>query len=143
MSITVSSAVGTARPAGTSRRIPVLRGLAVVALLVTAAVHVPVAVQHVHEAPYLGVAFYAFVIVTAGAAGSLLVGDHRAVWLGLLGLDSAAVLIFLLSRAVGLPGAADDRGAWAGQAGLVAVAAELVVVLAALRALRDRRTALT
>jgi hypothetical protein len=117
-----------------------VRSAAVVALTVTAAVHVPVAVEHLQEVPYLGVAFYAFVVLAAAGAGSLLVEGRRWVWIAMGLVNLGAVLAFLISRAVGLPGATDDRGDWANTAGLTCVLAELVVVALAAYALRSPRT---
>jgi hypothetical protein len=107
------------------------RLLAVVALTIVAVAHVPVAVTHVHEVPYLGFAFYGFIVVIAAGIGSLIVENRRLVWQGLLALNLAAVTLFTISRVIGLPGASDDRGDWLNPAGLVSVTAELVVVAVA------------
>jgi hypothetical protein len=117
-----------------------IRATAVVAVLVTAAVHVPVAVQHLPAVPYLGVAFYTFVILNAAAAGSLLVDDHNWIWTGLATLNASAIVAYLISRTTGLPGALDDRSDWTNQAGMVALVAELVVVTLALQVLKRRQT---
>lgn len=117
-----------------------IRAMTVVAVLVTAAVHVPVAVQHLPAVPYLGVAFYTFVTLNAAAAGSLLVDDHSWIWTGLAILNASAIVTYLISRAIGLPGAMDDRSDWTNRAGIVALVSELIVVTLAVQVLKRRQT---
>jgi hypothetical protein len=111
-------------------------------LVAAAAVHVPVAVAHLVQVPYLGYGFYLLVVLDAAAAGSVLVEDRLPVWVGLAGLNLFAVLAFVTSRAIGLPGAADDKGDWLNAAGIASVAAELLVVAVAALVL-SRRAGLT
>ena len=111
-------------------------------LVAAAAVHVPVAVAHLVEVPYLGYAFYLLVVLDAAAAGSVLVEDRLPVWAALAALNLVAVLAFVTSRTVGLPGAADDKGDWRNSAGLASLAAELLVVTVAALVL-SRRAGLT
>jgi hypothetical protein len=104
-----------------------------------AAVHLPVAVEHVAEVRYLGVAGYAFVILSAGLLGSLLVEQTRGGWALLAVLNGAAVIAYVVSRVVGLPAAQGAKGDWFSVPGLVSVAAELVVVVMALATVRRLR----
>jgi hypothetical protein len=113
-----------------------LRTTAVVGLLVTAVVHMPVAAEHLNEVPYLGVLFYGFVLACAAAAGSLLIESRRVVWLGALVLNAAATIVYVVSRTFGLPAATDDKGDWLNHAGIVCVAAQIVVVVVCALALR-------
>lgn len=117
-----------------------LRAIAVTGLLVTAVVHMPVAAEHLNEVPYLGVAFYGFVLACAAAAGSLLIEDRRIVWVGALALNAAATVVYVVSRTFGLPAASDDRGDWTNTAGVICVTAQIVVVVACALALRVRST---
>jgi hypothetical protein len=105
------------------------RVLVIAGLLVTAAAHVPVAVQHMVEVPYLGWAMAAFVVLAAAVAGSVLVEDRPKIWAGALVLNLAGLVVFVISRTAGLPGAGDDRGDWSNPLGVTCVAAELIVVV--------------
>jgi hypothetical protein len=135
---TVASPTATSVPVrlGTAA-VPVI---GMVAVATTAIAHIPVAVMHMTEVPYLGVAFYGFVIVSAALLGSLLVEQQARVWAALLVLNAAAVVVYVVSRIFGLPAAADDKGDWISAAGVVSVGAELVVVVVALVMVRRLRT---
>ncbi len=114
------------------------RAVAIVALAVAAVVHVPVAIEHLTELPYLGYSFYGLVLLAAAALGSLLVESRTFVWRGALVLGTVAVAAYVASRSVGLPMADDDRGDWTNPLGVTAVCAELVVVAVALLVLGHR-----
>jgi hypothetical protein len=116
------------------------RAVAVVGLGVTAWVHVPLVPEHWAEVPYLGVSFAVLVVASAALVGSLLVESSRVAWSFALALTSGAVVLYAASRSVGLPGAADDVGSWGDPAGVVAVAAELVVATTAVLVLMRRRS---
>ena len=137
MSQTTLDPVETGHPTPTSHRWQVgVRLVAAAALAVTAAAHVPVAVDHLGEDPYLGWAFYGFIVLAAAGAGSLLVENRLWVWRAMGALNASAVLLFVASRLVGLPGAGDDRGDWNNPTARVCLAAELVVVVLAAWVLR-------
>jgi len=134
------AAAATSTGGRTSRPQHLLVRLAAAAALgVTSAAHIPVAVDHLSEVPYLGWAFCAFIVLTAAGAGSLLVEDRRWVWRTMGALNAAAVLVFVTSRVVGLPGASDDRGAWTDPSARVALAAEFLVVVLTAWVLRPER----
>lgn len=138
MSLALDPAVTGADTAPSTRR-RAARLLAAAALAVTSAVHVPVAVHHLHEVPYLGWLFCVFVAATAGGAAALLVADRRAVWQLMGALNSAAIAVFVVSRLAGLPEAGDDKGDWGDRAGLVCLGAQLVVVIVSCLILRRPR----
>jgi len=115
------------------------RTLLVAGLVVTAAGHVPVAVQHLAEVPYLGWGMAAFVVAAAASAGSVLVEDRAKVWAATLALNLSALAVFTVSRLVGLPGASDDRGDWGNTLGVTCLVAEIVVVAVTATALLKRR----
>ena len=127
-----------AAPAQATRSRTTVRAVAVVGLLVTSVVHVAVAADHVDEARYLLLMFDAFVLVTAALAAGLLVSDSRIVWSSALSACAAALVMYAVSRSVGLPLAEDDIGAWSDPLGLVAAAAELAVVVAAVLSLTEQ-----
>jgi hypothetical protein len=123
--VTADNATGVAQTRFSS---PCARVLVITGLAVTAVAHVPVAVQHMVEVPYLGWAFYLFVIAAAAGLGSILVEDRAVVWAGILALNVSAVVAFLVSRSIGLPAAGDDRGDWSNPLGITSVVAELTVI---------------
>lgn len=114
------------------------RLIGVIALLVTAATHVPLIRDHLEEAPYVGWLFIVLCAVSVGLAVLLAVRDSRAVWFASGATTLLATIAFLLSRTVGLPQISDDIGNWTDPLGFPAVAAELVVTVVAYVVLRPR-----
>ena len=100
-------------------------------LLIAAGTHVPLIVEHLEEAPYVGWLFIALAVTCVVLALAIVRVDHASVW-ALSGLTClAAVMAFLASRTVGLPQIGDDVGNWTDPLGFPAMAAEaLMVVLA-------------
>ena len=139
MTVTERLALDVAVPER-SRTDAVARAVAVLGLGVTAVVHAPLVPEHWVEIPYLGVAFATLVVAAAALAGSLLVESSRLMWSVALALTVGAVVLYAVSRSVGLPGAGDEVGDWTDVSGAVAVAAELVVATTALIVLRRRRS---
>jgi hypothetical protein len=130
-----------ALPAARPVRIDALRLVTVVGLALTAAAHVPVAADHVGAARYLLVSFDVLVVVSAGLAALIAVRPSRSAAAAAVVLGLTAIAAYVASRSVGLPLEDDDIGDWANTLGLVAVGAELAVVVgAALLLLRRRRT---
>jgi len=129
------AAVGTGQELARRRR--AARYATALALAVTSVVHIPVAVEHLDQVPYLGGLFYAFVIATAAGAGSLLVESRKLVWQAMGLLTFAATAVFVVSRIFGLPGASDDRGDWNNAAALTCVVAQAAVVTLSLVVLRS------
>ena len=121
-------------------RADLLRLVASVGLAVTAAVHVPVAADHVGAARYLLLSFDALVVASAGLAALLAVRPSRSAAAAALALALIAIAAYVASRTVGLPLEDDDVGDWANTLGLVALVAELAVVISAIWLLRRRRT---
>lgn len=77
------------------------------------------------EAPYMAVLFMC--LITASLLLALLVAaDPRpGVWLAIGGLCAAAVVGYVASRTVPLPGMADHVGDWLNVSGILALAFEL------------------
>jgi hypothetical protein len=107
------------------------RLLAVLALASLIAVHVPVAVGHISEVPYLGVAFYVFILASAALLGSLVERSRTRAWVSALVGASLALVTYVVSRAIGLPGATDDVGDWSNILGLISVVSELLLIAVA------------
>ena len=120
-------------------RVDALRLVTVVGLALTAAVHVPVAADHVGAARYLLVSFDILVVVSAGLAALIAVRHSRSAAAAAVLLALAAIVAYVASRSVGLPLEDDDIGDWTNTLGLVAVGAEVVVVISAALLLRRRR----
>lgn len=104
-----------------------------VGLAATAVAHCAVAPSHLNEVPYSGVLFLG---VAAAATVLLLLTatrfeTPRAVVFSAL-LCGGALLGYLYSRTLGLPGLDDDIGNWAEPWGVVAVTGEVVVLVASL-----------
>ena len=138
--MSVQTAAGAAATSTQVRlRDAAVPAIGMVAIATTAIAHIPVAVAHLTEVPYLGVAFYGFVILSAALFGSLLVEQQAGTWAALFALNATAVVVYVVSRIFGLPRAADDKGDWINVAGVVSVGAELVVVMVALVMVRRLR----
>jgi hypothetical protein len=115
----------------------VLAGAAAVA----AAAHVPVIAPHLDEAPYMGVLFIVLTAACSVLAVAALVRDARPVYALAALTCGLAVVGYAATRLVAFPELGDDVGNWLEPLGVVSVAAELVVVAAAVTALsRGRRT---
>lgn len=113
---------------------------AVTALLATALVHFVEAPDAFTEATYKGLLFVANGVGAMVAIGAIL----RGVWAGwLVGLVVAggAIVGYVASRTVGLPGIPAEPDAWFEAWGVVSLVAEGAVVLLFLVALRARRRA--
>jgi hypothetical protein len=119
-------------------RVDAPRLVAIVGLAVTAAVHIPVAAQHIGAARYLLLSFDVLVVAGAGLAALLVVRPSRPAAAAALVLALAAIAAYIASRTVGLPLEDDDIGDWANTLGLVALGAEIAVVLSAGVLLRRR-----
>jgi hypothetical protein len=115
----------------------------IIALTATAAVHLALVPDHLHEAFYAGVLFIALSASALALAGVLAISDHELAWLGAGTISVAAVLAYLVSRAVGLPSMSDDVGDWLNPVGVTALACEVTVAAISWRALaRGRRLTL-
>jgi hypothetical protein len=118
-----------------------LRWVAAALLLVTAAVHVPLVPEHLREAPYVGMMFVALVLGCAGMALVLILHTSWITWELTAALATLALVAFLVSRTIGLPGLGDDVGNWTEPLGFPAIIAEILTTLVAARALlRPRAT---
>ena len=106
-------------------------------LVVAAAAHIPVIPEHLHEAPYMGVAFIAFSCATATLAVVTATRPRPATF-GLAGVVcGAAVIAYVLTRLIAFPELGDDVGNWSEPLGLVSITTEaLVVMLSTLAVLR-------
>lgn len=112
----------------------------VLAVLVAGAAHIPVIAPHLHEAPYMGVLFILLTAACLLSAGVLAVAEVPLAYAFAATCCGLAVLGYAATRLVAFPQLADDVGNWWEPLGVVAVLSELVVVAAAISALRHRAT---
>lgn len=119
---------------------PLSRLLAVPAalgLLVVAAVHVIDGPASLTEHLYVGASELALAVACAPLAVLLVTRPVRLLWHASGALCTAALLVYVASRTVGLPGSTDDVGNWFPTLGVLNVVFEAAVV--ALAALVVRR----
>jgi hypothetical protein len=117
------------------------RGVAVVGLAGIALIHLLDSISTFQELPYKGVLYVLLIVGCLGTAGLLLRGSRRAGWLGATLLPAGAIVAYVYSRTVGLPGAADDIGNWSEPLGLAAMFVEACVVCVGAWALQARSAA--
>ena len=100
------------------------------ALLVAAGAHVPVIPEHLREAPYMGVLFVGFTVLSAALAIVIAVRGSAPTPFVVAGvLCGAAIAAYCLTRLVAFPQLGDDVGNWGEPAGVVSIVSEAVVVL--------------
>ena len=79
-------------------------------LLVAAGTHVPLIRDHLAEAPYVGWLFIALSVVCVGLAVAMVLVDSPGVWIVSGAVCLAALVAYLASRTIGLPGDRRRRG---------------------------------
>ncbi len=100
---------------------------AIVLIVVVGLSHLFGAPQHYRVVPYIGVGFVANFIGALVAA----IGVYRdALWGCLLGalVAGGALLMFVVSRSVGLPGFEHAVGRWSGPLGILSLVVEVLFV---------------
>ena len=105
------------------------RGLGIVGLLGVALIHTIDAVPTFSELPYKGGLYVALIVSCIGVAATLLVRSSQLVWTAVACLAAGAILVYVYSRTVGLPGAAADIGNWSEPLGIAALFIESSVLL--------------
>lgn len=129
-------------PVGFTARVAesaVRRGVAAIGLAAIALIHVLDLPGKLEETPYLAVGYLGLIGAALMVAESLVRKDAALGWLAALGLSTATVAGFVVTRTVGLPGATDDIGNWLEPLGLASLFVEGVVILLALTGLLRRR----
>lgn len=120
----------TARPLAS---VPVL---ALALLTVTGWIHFRDIPEKLGETPYMGWLYILLVAGCAAAGAWLLSNLWRAGYVLGSVISAGAIIFYVLTRTVGLPGARDDVGNWAEPAGIVALIAEVAFLVVAALALR-------
>ena len=104
-----------------------LKAAAIVLIVVVGLVHLVGAPPHYRWAPYLGVGFVVnFVGALVAAAGIY----RDALWGWLLGalVAGGALVMYVISRSVGLPGYEHAIGRWTGPLGVVSLVVEALFI---------------
>ncbi|HEX8977615.1 MAG TPA: hypothetical protein VF781_13985 [Solirubrobacteraceae bacterium] len=102
--------------------------LASAGLLAIAVVHLTDGSVSLSGTAYVGVLQLALVAFSLPMAIMLLVRPLRVLWQLAGGVTLLALLCFLASRTIGLPGSTDDIGNWSQALGLVNLVVELLVL---------------
>jgi hypothetical protein len=120
------------------RRQRILRLAAIALVVVVGLIHLIGAPQHYRVAPYIGIGFVANFIGALVAA----VGIYRdAMWGWVLGalVAGGAVVMYVVSRSVGLPGFERAVGRWSGPLGILSLVVEALFLAVFLLWLPARR----
>src|SRR5919202_2094090 len=122
-----------------SFRVPrTLKLMAILLIIAVGVIHLIGASPHYRVAPYIGVSFVANFIAALVAA----VGVYRdALWGWLLGalIAGGALVMYVISRSVGLPGYEHAVGRWFGPLGVVSLVVEALFIAVFLLGLIARR----
>ena len=110
---------------------------------VSAAAHVPVLSEHLHEVPYIGVEFIVLIVACLLVAVAAPAWDTAALYCVAAVTCALAVVAYVTTRAVTLPGLADDVGHWVEPLGVVAILAESATVVVAMCAVAQRHSGVT
>jgi hypothetical protein len=116
----------------------ILKLAAIVLIVVVGLTHLIGAPQHYRVAPYIGVGFVANFIGALVAA----VGIYRdAMWGWLIGalIAGGALVMYMVSRSVGLPGFEHAVGRWSGPLGILSLMVEALFITIFLLWLSARR----
>jgi hypothetical protein len=111
--------------------IPTWRALGVAGAALTAYVHVAEFGSAWAESHVIAVGFLALAACCAACALVLAVRLVPALWLTMAAACVAAIVGYLVSRTIGLPGMPDDVADWATWPGSAAIASEALVVVSA------------
>jgi len=107
------------------------RTLAVVGLLGIALIHTLDAIPTFSELPYKAWLYVGLITGAVAVAAMIVRGPSRWVWAAAGGLVGGAILAFVYSRTVGLPGAPDDVGNWTEPLGVASLFVETIVLAVA------------
>jgi hypothetical protein len=100
--------------------------------MLSAAAHLPVLSEHLHEVPYIGVEFIVLIVACLLISVAAPAWDTGALYAVAAIACALAVAAYVMTRAVTLPGLAEDVGDWFEPLGVVAVLAESATVVVAM-----------
>lgn len=93
---------------------PAVRWIAIAATVINIEIHLALALNHWREMPYIGLLFVAGAALLGAVAIGLWLdpdGERVVAWIGGSIVSAGEIVLFVLSRTVGLPG--DYRETWA------------------------------
>jgi len=108
---------------------PVVKWLAVVAILGTGLIHVVEAQDAFGEATYKGLLFVGNGLGALVAAVGIIRGQRVLGWLLGLFIAAGAILAYIASRTIGLPGLPAEPDAWLEPRGVASLVCETLFVL--------------
>jgi hypothetical protein len=120
-----------------SSRTEQLRLALATALIAAAATHLAPLTDHLHEAPWMGWLFVAFIGAALGSAAGTLLTSTTGPAKASIGLTLAALATYCATRLLPLPQLADDVGDWLDPWGLTSVALELTALVIAVQLRRQ------
>lgn len=94
--------------------------------------HLPLLESSLSGTPYIGIGFLLLAVAGFLLAHLLVVNDTPAIWASTGVVAALALLGYILSRTTGLPGFTHYKGQWAYPLGIVSIAAEAMMIIAAL-----------
>lgn len=112
-----------------------LAPLAAAALIGVCVIHLLDGPGSLHDQAYIGVLELSLAAASLPLAILLLIEPMRVAWATALALNLLALVVFVASRTVGLPGSTEDIGNWSPLLGLLNIAAELAVIAISVAAL--------
>ncbi len=112
---------------------------AAIALIAVTIIHLIDGRSSLSDVPYIGVLELALAATCMPLALLLLMRPTIVLWRSVLVVTGAAMLAFVLSRSVGLPGSTDDIGNWSQTLGVLSLVTELACVGIAASVLRGVR----
>lgn len=118
-----------------------LRHIAAAGAIAEAISHLPLLMQSLSEAPYIGVGFLLLSVAGFLLAQLLIVRDTLAVWLSTVAVSLLASVGYVLSQTTGLPQLHDYIGQWAYPLGIVSLVGEGTMLITGLLYLTQSRGA--
>lgn len=109
------------------------RRLTALCALVAGGSHIPLISEHLREAPYIGWSFIVLVAASVFIAIAVLRTDKPTIWIAVGLVYAVALLVYLLSRTVGLPQIPDDVGNWTEPESYPALISEALAVFIAVK----------
>jgi hypothetical protein len=120
----------------------VARAVAIVGLVAIALIHMLELPDAFAAIGYIGALFIAAIVSVLALAAALTRTSDDRVWAAAGGLSALILLLYVISRWVGLPGFTDDKGDWSETLGLSSMVVETLIVFVSTAVLASRRSAM-
>jgi hypothetical protein len=119
----------------------VTRTVGVVGLAGLALIHLLDTPDTMSSTPYKGWMYIGLIISAMALAGALTRTSHTLAWQATAALALTALVGYIVSRTIGLPGAADDIGNWAEPLGISSLFVEASLIALSASVVLSRRVA--